>query len=84
MPLEKPASVEQSTAPLPIAVPTEAEARAADLEQEENAGGGLRGLSREERIREAAYTRAERRGFEPGHEEDDWLEAECDIDRKDG
>jgi hypothetical protein len=38
--------------------------------------------SREQRIAEAAYWRAERRGFEPGHELDDWLEAEREIDAK--
>ena len=32
-------------------------------------------------IEESAYYRAERRGFEPGHEEEDWLEAEKDVDR---
>ena len=32
-------------------------------------------------ISESAYYRAERRGFEPGHEEEDWLEAEKDVDR---
>lgn len=26
-----------------------------------------------------AYYRAEKRGFEPGHELDDWLEAELEI-----
>ena len=31
-------------------------------------------------IAEAAYLRAERRGFAPGHEEDDWLAAETEID----
>jgi len=31
-------------------------------------------------IAEAAYFRAEHRGFEPGHELDDWLAAESDID----
>jgi hypothetical protein len=36
--------------------------------------------SREQRIAEAAYWRAERRGFEPGHELDDWLQAEREID----
>ena len=35
---------------------------------------------REQRIAEAAYWRAERRGFEPGHELDDWLEAEREVD----
>jgi hypothetical protein len=36
--------------------------------------------SREARIAEAAYWRAERRGFAPGQEVDDWLNAERDID----
>ena len=31
-------------------------------------------------IAEAAYLRSERRGFEPGHEEEDWLAAEAEID----
>jgi hypothetical protein len=32
-------------------------------------------------IAEAAYYRAERRGFERGYELDDWLQAERDIER---
>jgi hypothetical protein len=35
---------------------------------------------RELMIAEAAYYIAERRGFEPGGELDDWLEAESEID----
>lgn len=31
-------------------------------------------------IAEAAYLRAERRGFEPGHETEDWLAAEVEVD----
>jgi hypothetical protein len=31
-------------------------------------------------IAQAAYYRAEQRGFEPGHELEDWLEAEARID----
>jgi hypothetical protein len=31
------------------------------------------------KIAEAAYYIAERRGFEPGHEVDDWLQAEGEI-----
>ena len=30
-------------------------------------------------IAEAAYFRAQRRGFEPGHELDDWLAAEAEL-----
>ncbi len=33
-----------------------------------------------QRIREAAYRKAEERGFAPGHELDDWLEAEREVD----
>jgi hypothetical protein len=31
-------------------------------------------------IAEAAYFRAERRGFAPGYEADDWLAAEVEVD----
>ncbi len=31
-------------------------------------------------IAEAAYFRAERRGFAPGHEAEDWLAAEIEVD----
>jgi hypothetical protein len=36
--------------------------------------------SRDAMIAEAAYFRSAHRGFEPGHEVDDWLAAESDID----
>jgi hypothetical protein len=36
--------------------------------------------SREARIAERAYWRAERRNFAPGQELDDWLEAEREVD----
>jgi len=31
-------------------------------------------------IAESAYLRAERRGFTPGHETQDWLAAEAEVD----
>jgi hypothetical protein len=31
-------------------------------------------------IAEGAYLRAERRGFAPGHEAEDWLAAEAEVD----
>jgi len=31
-------------------------------------------------IAESAFLRAERRGFAPGHEDEDWLAAEIEID----
>ena len=33
-------------------------------------------------IAEAAYFRAEKRGFQPGHETEDWLDAEAEIDAR--
>ena len=36
-------------------------------------------LERDEIVRIAAYYRAERRGFAPGYEWDDWLAAEAEV-----
>jgi len=36
--------------------------------------------ARDTMIAEAAYFRSAHRGFEPGHEVDDWLAAESEID----
>jgi hypothetical protein len=33
-------------------------------------------------IAEAAYFRAEKRGFVPGHEREDWLAAEAEVDAR--
>jgi len=30
-------------------------------------------------VAERAYCKAEKRGFIPGHEMEDWLEAECEL-----
>jgi hypothetical protein len=38
-----------------------------------------RAEGRHERVATAAYFRAQRRGFEPGHELEDWYAAEHDI-----
>ncbi len=40
----------------------------------------LAGEDRQRLIAEAAYFRAERRGFSPGQELEDWLAAEIEID----
>jgi DUF2934 family protein len=45
-------------------------------------GDGIARLSEDElnaMIAHAAYLRAEQRGFEPGHEVEDWLAAEAEI-----
>ena len=38
-------------------------------------------VERDRMIAVAAYYRAKRRGFEPGHELEDWLAAEAEIKR---
>jgi Protein of unknown function (DUF2934) len=57
------------------------------LDQAEEAQLGVRdgdesraASDRRRRIAEAAYHRAEQRGFAPGYEDEDWLAAERDID----
>lgn len=42
-------------------------------------GDGEAIMSRDERIRRAAYARYEQRGREPGHEVEDWLGAEAEV-----
>ncbi len=37
---------------------------------------------RREMIAVEAYLRAERRGFEPGHEAEDWAAAEAEVDAR--
>jgi len=37
---------------------------------------------REAAIAEAAYFRSERRGFAPGHELEDWLAAEAEVNQR--
>jgi hypothetical protein len=39
--------------------------------------------SRQERIAEVAYQLAQKRDFAPGHELEDWLAAEAEIDQRD-
>ena len=47
-------------------------------------GGGIGPEERERMIREAAYYRFAERGFVAGHELEDWLAAESEIDRAGG
>jgi hypothetical protein len=35
-------------------------------------------------IAEAAYYRAKKRGFAPGHEEEDWIQAEAEVKQRVG
>ena len=56
------------------------EAPAAELPQARFVGEQVIYKSREERIAESAYLAAEARGFAPGYELEDWLNAEREID----
>jgi hypothetical protein len=46
-----------------------------------NSASAADAISREQLIAEAAYFRAEQRGFVPGNEMSDWLDAEADVER---
>ena len=69
-------AAEQSAAE-PTSPETETEVTAANLGRREIPSFSE---SREARIAEAAYWRAERRGFVAGQELDDWLAAEKEVD----
>lgn len=59
-----------------------APSRAPQAKSESRQGGSI-SVTQDQRqfmICEAAYYIAEHRGFEPGHDVDDWLEAEQQID----
>ena len=45
----------------------------------EELGNTLKSEDLDARIAELAYLKAESRGFEPGHELEDWLEAEQEL-----
>ena len=58
--------------------------RAAGENQLVDARSGLDSEERHRRIAEAAYYRAQRRGFTPGYEEEDWLAAEKELEYLEG
>ena len=73
-----------SAAKLPVKTSSPAAARVAP-EQRLRADHGssfVDSVHRQAWIAEAAYYRAEQRGFEPGHELEDWLAAEAHVDRE--
>jgi hypothetical protein len=67
--------------PEPLAAPVAVAAAPAgpDVVALAQATVGGREQQRRERIERAAYFRAERRGFAPGHEVEDWLAAEVEV-----
>jgi hypothetical protein len=77
---------ERPGAPPKRAAPTQAESRTPSRVEvtQQKATTTRAEVSNEARYRmisEAAYLRAERRGFEPGREVEDWLAAEQEVER---
>jgi hypothetical protein len=66
--------------PLPSAAPTRAPRQPRPRPDVSLKALHLEGEDRRRLIAEAAYYRAERRGFTPGSELEDWLAAEIEID----
>lgn len=56
-----------------------ADSAPASVERMAAAVADSRAAERRSMIAHAAYFRAERRGFEPGHELEDWLAAELEV-----
>ncbi len=79
----KPAAKTAAPRPLPRRPPPSRRPRssrpAATPAVAKPAPAALSAAQREQMVRTAAYFRAERRGFAPGNEWDDWLSAEAEV-----
>jgi hypothetical protein len=62
--------------------PTRAAAPRSDKEMTPQARVELTREELQKLISEAAYYRAKQRGFEPGHELEDWIQAEAEVMRR--
>lgn len=71
-PAEKPAAPRRPAAAAPATPAPGVPAASARMTVSEEARRAM--------IAQGAYLRAERRGFAPGHEEEDWLAAEAEVD----
>ena len=65
----------------PVRSRSAAPAKRARSARTTEASSGNYDCPRELMIAEAAYYRAEQRGFAPGNEMSDWLEAEADVEK---
>jgi Protein of unknown function (DUF2934) len=77
-PAAKPPAAKTATVKTP-AKPAARASRAAVPAAARPATAALSAAQREQMVRTAAYFRAERRGFAPGNEWDDWLAAEAEV-----
>lgn len=81
--VKKTTTRKKSTAPRKAAAKKAASQSSAPSSRADKPSASPVNISAEERWRmvaTAAYHRAEKRGFAPGHEEEDWQAAEKDID----
>jgi hypothetical protein len=70
----------QPSAPKPAASPVVARPPAAETSRSALRPGSITSEQRRHMIAEAAYFRAQRRGFRGGDPDRDWIEAEVEID----
>jgi hypothetical protein len=59
--------------------PAKAKPKQGDTEVRPGSGPGISAQEREVLVARAAYFRAEKRGFAPGSELQDWVEAEAEV-----
>lgn len=56
-------------------------AKTGEQPQQASQASDATAIPREQLISEAAYYKAEQRGFQPGNEMADWFDAEADVER---
>ena len=83
MAAKKPPAPRKSATPKASSrTPTRAAAPRSDKEITPSASVELTREELQKLISEAAYFRAKQRGFEPGHELEDWIQAEAEVMRR--
>ena len=78
MPTSKTIHTKKQKVPAKV-LPTDIDPPFNEFSESLSASDSASNSTRQQMIAEAAYYRAERRGFEPGHELEDWLAAEAEV-----
>jgi hypothetical protein len=81
MPTRQPPSKPKATPKAPAAKPPAAARPQVPKATSEKPSTPVSGEELQRLVAEAAYYRAQRRGFEPGYELQDWVEAEAEVRR---
>ena len=76
--MSKHKAVAKTRKPIPQQATTE-RTEPADSEQPDPASESVADPARQRMVAEAAYYRAQKRGFAPGAEAEDWLQAEAEV-----